>query len=752
MQGGQLIGVGSIVASIVNNAMIRPALGAGGLAITGNLSLLSGSNLSFQLGGLAQGGQYGFIGVNGSVTLGGNLVLAFANGFENSVTGANTFTLLTASSPFSGSFANVVSGTRLLTSDGLGSFLVTYAGSSIILSNFSTTGLLTATFVGGTGLWNNAASWDTNPLIPQNGTNIFNVVISSGSLTQNIAGGVIIQQLTMSGGTLTLSNPLTLNTGLQFSGGTIASGTLNTAGVSNQSAAMGVASLTLNNSGTYNLNLDGGSAFAGGGTFNNSGTLAKTTGPGIEVFNITLNNTGTVAAQSGTLRLTAVGTNAGTFTAAAGATVEFASSTGFLSGSTFSGAGVIQFDNNTDTTIRGTINNSGNIVLNSTGNLTRLILGSAVQLTGGGAVNLVGGGNAQIIGSFTLTNVDNTIQGFGNLGGNSATFVNQAGGVVNANVTGQALFVDPGNAANAFVNQGLMEATNGGLLQLTGGGGGAFVNTGGVILANGAASQVQLINSVSITGGTLNTANGGGIHTTSGQVAFLSNLTNAGAFFDDNNADTHVSGAIVNTGSITMTTIGNLSRLILDANTTLTGGGTINLVGGGNAQIIGGFALTNVDNTIQGSGNLGGNSTTFLNQIGGVVNANLTGQALFVDPGNAANAFVNQGLMEATNGGLLQLTGGGGGAFVNTGATILADGATSQVQLIGNVSITGGTLATLKWRDHSHGERTDSHPVELDQRGSILRRQQRGHACQRRDREYGLDHDDNDRQPQPADS
>ncbi len=112
LQGGLLSGFGRITAPITNSAMIQPALGGTGFAITGNISLLSGSQLSFQLGGLTQGSQYGFISVNGAVTLNGNLVLSFANGFENSVTGANTFTLLTTTGALSGAFANVVSGTR----------------------------------------------------------------------------------------------------------------------------------------------------------------------------------------------------------------------------------------------------------------------------------------------------------------------------------------------------------------------------------------------------------------------------------------------------------------------------------------------------------------------------------------------------------------------------------------------------------------------------------------------------------------
>ena len=64
----------------------------------------------------------------------------------------------------------------------------------------------TATYLGGTNGWNTSAAWSTNPLVPNNGNGgaNFNVVMGSGSLTQDIAAGVTIQQLQMSGGTLIL--------------------------------------------------------------------------------------------------------------------------------------------------------------------------------------------------------------------------------------------------------------------------------------------------------------------------------------------------------------------------------------------------------------------------------------------------------------------------------------------------------------------------------------------------------------------
>ena len=119
--------------------MLRPDLGAAtGLRVTGNVTLLSSSNLVFQLGGLTQGTQYGYLNVTGNAALGGQLVLSFVNGFQ--ATSNDSFTVLSSTASLTGSFANVASGARLNTTDQSGSFLVNYSGNSIVLSSFILSG------------------------------------------------------------------------------------------------------------------------------------------------------------------------------------------------------------------------------------------------------------------------------------------------------------------------------------------------------------------------------------------------------------------------------------------------------------------------------------------------------------------------------------------------------------------------------------------------------------------------------------
>ncbi len=273
-----------------------------------------------------------------------------------------------------------------------------------------------ATYNGGTGNWSNPASW--NPaVVPNNGNNgtDYDVFFSSGTLTQDIVAGVIINQLFMSGGTLVLANPLTLEVGLQFSGGSIISGTLNIAGLSSQSALMTVSNTTLNNSGSYDLVLNGDAFSGGGSVFNNSGTLTAHATDGMVTFNIPLSNTGTVSAELGTFVLTGGGTSF------PGLPPRHPAPPAVWEQLYFHGWGAIlrrrhysvQQQHHYD--LLGPITNNSNLVLNSTVNLTDLVLNGDVTLMGGGTISLTN--FDRILGSGILTNVGNLIEGDANSGG-----------------------------------------------------------------------------------------------------------------------------------------------------------------------------------------------------------------------------------------------------------------------------------------------------------------------------------------------
>ena len=153
--------------------------------INGNVNLLGGA-LTFQLGGTMAGtgtNNYDSISVDGLVALGGNLQLTFKNGFENTITASDKFTVLNSNSPLNGSFANVTSGSRLDTTDGFGSFIVGYAGSTVSLTNF----VPNTRWLGGNGNWTNGAGWSSNPDFPNNTPSThYSVVINTGTVTPSI--------------------------------------------------------------------------------------------------------------------------------------------------------------------------------------------------------------------------------------------------------------------------------------------------------------------------------------------------------------------------------------------------------------------------------------------------------------------------------------------------------------------------------------------------------------------------------------
>ena len=98
-----------------------------------------------------------------------------------------------------------------------------------------------------------------------------------------------------------------------------------------------------------------------------------------------------------------------------------------------------------------------------------------------------------------------------------------------------------------------------------------------------------------------------------------------------------------------------------------------------------GAALTNVNNTFSGTGQLGNGSLSITNQAGGTVNANSSGNTLLVNTTGA----VNQGQFEATGGGILQIVV----TVNNAGGTITA-GSSSQVQLSNGSDVQGGVLSS----------------------------------------------------------
>ena len=156
-------------------------------------------------------------------------------------------------------------------------------------------------------------------------------------------------------------------------------------------------------------------------------------------------------------------------------------------------AGTLAVSDGATLPLDGTIDNTGTIALNGTGDQTELqIVGDGVTLQGGGQITMSDGAGDIIVGTTaatTLTNVDNTISGAGQIGAGDGnlTLVNDVHGTIEANIAGDILTVDTGND---ITNNGILEATNGGVLQIDDAvsGSGHAVIAGGTVAFEAAAN------------------------------------------------------------------------------------------------------------------------------------------------------------------------------------------------------------------------------------------------------------------------
>ena len=125
-------------AALINAGTINLDAGTT-LHVGGAFTSGESSTLAVTLGGTQSSGAQspGVLQVGGAATLGGTLTLSFATGAALPANG-DTLTVISAGSPVQGSFDNAASGARLATTDGKGSFRVSYgaAANTVTLSDF----------------------------------------------------------------------------------------------------------------------------------------------------------------------------------------------------------------------------------------------------------------------------------------------------------------------------------------------------------------------------------------------------------------------------------------------------------------------------------------------------------------------------------------------------------------------------------------------------------------------------------------
>jgi hypothetical protein len=348
----------------------------------------------------------------------------------------------------------------------------------------------------------------------------------------------------------------------------------------------------------------------------------------------------------------------------------------------------------TSLTLQGTIHNHGTIDVDGCEG-AQLIIGGTVTLDGKGTVTLEGASD-DITGMCTgaLDNVNDTISGVGTIGGDAGplTFDNEQHGTVDANVSGQILVFDPGEATNA----GTLQASHGGILEIEV----DVDNTSGTIAAKGGHSTVE-IDAVTITDGTLSASGTNSVIDLEGTTVNGSTLeTDTGGVIETISGTSTVSGVTIESGSFIDTDNGTF--LDLQATTTLDGSGTVTFEGrgtfamGAGAEVAGSTAtgtVVTLDNlgTISGEGNIGAGGTTMTFDNGGTVNADINGATLTIDTGT--NEIVNTGVFQVSNGGILDVDS----TVNNMGGLIKVGGGASTADFTdavtgGNATIKGGTL------------------------------------------------------------
>lgn len=625
--------------------------GGGGMTNTGTLRATGGATLT--LSGAVSGS---FVNTGGTISNSGGRV--------NLVDGPTILNGTLFSADLTGNSAIVVPAghTALLSS-------VTNAADVVVEANGS---LQLAFTIANSGLMRVTGAGDGTIVVNSGGTTTLN---GSGSLHLSSAG---------------------LTDGWVAGAGTLVNGASHSIVVTAGEGTLGDGiTTTIRNNGTISLPGGSGVIHLGGqptgtGLFN-SGTIV-TASPSMRIQTASVSNTGTILALSGgdiSLRGTTI--SGGTIQIAGdGGLDSTLNGGGTLTNGTLLSAGLITVGNGAGLRLGSMFIRNDSLFQVGAGGApeTLTILAGATTLSGSGAIVLGLDGIDQINGVGTLNIAGSRVSGTGTLGNNDLAIVNT--GTINA-TSGSAPFrIDPG--PGNLNNSGTLTTNSGGTLILSGAGGGEFQNAGTIAASLG---NVMLTNNATISGsGTLISASGNAIRVganDSGALAgTVGSITILGEVVNQSGTLT-LGGALNNNGTITLGGDSASATLNIAASgAALHGTGRLLLgpSGTGSAVVAGAGTLNNdVDHLIAGRGLLGNNATAINNS--GVIRSDIGAGTLIIDP--SASGMTNSGSLIATNGGVLTLSGSGGGSFVNSGViTAIGDG---TIRLVNGAIVTGGTLS-----------------------------------------------------------
>ena len=236
----------------------------------------------------------------------------------------------------------------------------------------------------------------------------------------------------------------------------------------------------------------------------------------------------------------------------------------------------------------GILVNQGKVSIGSDGSAAALDLQGDLLLEGGGTIVLGGAKTAMITSSLPhklaiLTNLDNTISGAGVIGKGMAQIVNDQNGVILAN--GRKSL----STAAFMLNYGTLESAGKSELVL---GGDEVENMAGGSLYAGGSSTI-IVHS-QMVGGELTSSALGSIILDN---AYVVGIASSATIICENTST--IKGGIDNSNSLTVASHANLR---VDVGVTLSGGGLLALAGSTIYSPGSPATLTNIDNTVSGSG------------------------------------------------------------------------------------------------------------------------------------------------------
>jgi len=271
IQGGSLVGTGTVRGDVENSNIVAPGNSPGIITIDGNYSQDNTAALNIEIEGISPNSlvQFDQLIVNGTVSLAGALSTTLFGGFIPSI--GNSFKIIDndLNDPVLGTFANLDQNATF--SLGGYTFQISYTGDTGNDVVLTVIGSFTKFWDGGTGTpnWNDADNWTGNTL-PTASDDVYLDIAGTNTITSTQAVSIrsltTNEPLTIAGGTFAIAQASTINAGLNLSSGTLTgAGSLTVTGLIDWNSG------TMSGSGTTNVN--GGLSIAANGAILDGRTL-----------------------------------------------------------------------------------------------------------------------------------------------------------------------------------------------------------------------------------------------------------------------------------------------------------------------------------------------------------------------------------------------------------------------------------------------------------------------------------------------